>query len=116
VNTGPAGFWLQYCDIISLQKSLFVGEIAKVHLFRSASWRNWTYCRIAIGGPCPVTPGDAKLPVVGSASIVPEEQVFSAADRFLQEKCGRACDPSDTVINIPMRTYSITICARPNAC
>jgi hypothetical protein len=53
MNEGPAGFWLQYCDIISLQKSLLVGEIAKVHLFRSASWRNRTYCRIAIGDRVP---------------------------------------------------------------
>jgi hypothetical protein len=57
MNAGPAVFWLQYCDIISLQKSLLVGEIAneiaKVHLFRSASWRNWTYCRIAIGDGVP---------------------------------------------------------------
>jgi hypothetical protein len=64
MNEGPAGFWLQYCDIISLQKSLLVGEIAKVHLFRSASWRNRTYCRIADRRPCPVAAGDAKLPRV----------------------------------------------------
>jgi hypothetical protein len=34
----PAAFWSQHYDIISPQKSLLVGEIAKI--FCSASWRN----------------------------------------------------------------------------
>jgi hypothetical protein len=85
MNEGPAVFWLQYCDIISLQKSLLVGELANVHLFCSASWRNWTYCRIAIGDGVWSRLEMRSWHASSSASIVPEEQVLPAAGCFLQE-------------------------------
>jgi hypothetical protein len=76
MNAGLTGFWLQYCDIISLQKNLLVGEIAKVHLFCFASWRNRTYCRIATGDRVPERPAMRSCHASSSASIVPEEQSF----------------------------------------